>query len=132
MKNSDIRLAVIDALEAEICDAALYFDGRPAIFEETDFPAIAVYLTDAAPTGEEVDVELWQAVLHIEVFLPAQAPDSELDEWVGTRIFPALNDIQALRKLLTLINIQGYDYQRDDDLALWGSADLKYTITYEM
>ena len=66
------------------------------------------------------------------MFLPAQVPDSELDEWVGTRIFPALNDVPALRELLTLMNIQGYDYQRDDDLALWGSADLKYTITYEM
>ncbi|HGY3114810.1 TPA: phage tail terminator protein, partial [Escherichia coli] len=25
-----------------------------------------------------------------------------------------------------------YDYQRDDDMALWSSADLKYSITYDM
>lgn len=132
MKNSDIRLAVIDALEGQIGTDAIYFDGRPAVFEESDFPAIAVYLTDAAATGEELDFELWQAVLHIEVFLSAQVTDSDLDEWIETRIFPALEEVPALLALVNLMNIQGYDYQRDDDLALWSSADLKYSITYEM
>lgn len=132
MKNSDIRLAVIDALEGQIGADAIFFDGRPAVFEESDFPAIAVYLTDAAATDEELDAELWQAVLHIEVFLPAQVTDSDLDEWIENRVFPALEDVPALLALVTLMNIQGYDYQRDDDLALWSSADLKYSITYEM
>ena len=27
---------------------------------------------------------------------------------------------------------QGYEYRRDDDMALWSSADLTYSITYEM
>lgn len=31
---------------------------------------------------EELDTDTWQATLHIEVFLPAQVPDSELDEWM--------------------------------------------------
>lgn len=132
MKNSDIRLAVIDALEGQIGVDAIYFDGRPAVFEESDFPAIAVYLTDAAATGEELDSELWQAVLHIEVFLPAQVTDSDLDEWVENRIFPALKKVPALEELLILMNILGYDYQRDEDIALWSSVDLKYSITYEM
>ncbi|STI85454.1 phage minor tail protein [Escherichia coli] len=26
----------------------------------------------------------------------------------------------------------GYEYRRDDDMALWSSADLTYSITYEM
>ncbi|EPH6437817.1 phage tail terminator protein, partial [Escherichia coli] len=26
----------------------------------------------------------------------------------------------------------GYEYHRDDDMALWSSADLTYSITYEM
>lgn len=132
MKNSDIRLAVIDALEGQIGADAIYFDGRPAVFEESDFPAIAVYLTDAAPTGEELDSELWQAVLHIEVFLSAQVTDSDLDEWIETRVFPALESVPALLALVNLMTTQGYDYQRDEDLALWSSADLKYSITYEM
>ncbi|EEV8136187.1 phage tail protein, partial [Escherichia coli] len=25
-----------------------------------------------------------------------------------------------------------YEYRRDDDMALWSSADLTYSITYEM
>ncbi|HHD8778264.1 TPA: phage tail terminator protein, partial [Salmonella enterica] len=27
---------------------------------------------------------------------------------------------------------QGYNYQRDDEMAMWGSADLSYDITYSM
>jgi hypothetical protein len=27
---------------------------------------------------------------------------------------------------------QGFDYQRDDAMGLWTSADMKYSITYEM
>ena len=36
---------------------ATLFDGRPVVFDEEDFPAIAVYLTDAEYTGEELDAD---------------------------------------------------------------------------
>ena len=75
MKHTDIRAAVLDALEQHEHGATL-FDGRPVVFDEEDFPAIAVYLTDAEYTGEELDADTWRATLHIEVFLPAQVPDS--------------------------------------------------------
>ncbi|MFX4314653.1 phage tail protein, partial [Enterobacter sp. 63] len=78
MKHSDIRKVIIDALESAIGTDAIYFDGRPAVLEEGDFPAVAVYLTDAEYTGEELDADNWQAILHIEVFLEAQVPDSDL------------------------------------------------------
>ncbi|MCT4701222.1 phage minor tail U family protein [Enterobacteriaceae bacterium H20N1] len=132
MKHTDIRQAVIAALEEVAGDDAIFFDGRPVVFEESDFPAVAVYLTDAQYTGEDLDADTWNAVLHIELFLPAQVPDSELDEWMESRIYPALTHIPALAGLITLMVQQGYDYQRDDDLGLWSSADLKYSITYEM
>lgn len=79
-----------------------------------------------------MDGDTWQATLHIEIFLPAQVPDSELDKWVETRIYPAISDIPALSNLITVMVPQGYEYQRDDSLALWSSADLKYSINYEM
>ena len=75
MKHTDIRAAVLDALEQHEHGATL-FDGRPVVFDEEDFPAIAVYLTDAEYTGEELDADTWRATLHIEVFLPAQVPDA--------------------------------------------------------
>lgn len=132
MKHSDIRKAIIDALEGTIGHGAIYFDGRPVAFEENEFPAVAVFLTDAEPTDAALDANEWQATLHIEVFLPAQVPDSELDEWMESRVYPAMADIPALEGIVTLMNVLGYDYQRDEDLALWSSADLKYSITYEM
>ncbi|HAP1688809.1 TPA: phage tail protein, partial [Escherichia coli] len=54
MKHTELRAAVLDALEKHDTGATL-FDGRPAVFDEEDFPAIAVYLTSAEYTGEELD-----------------------------------------------------------------------------
>ncbi len=54
MKHTELRAAVLDALEKYDTGATL-FDGRPAVFDEADFPAIAVYLTGAEYTGEELD-----------------------------------------------------------------------------
>lgn len=65
---------------------------------------MAVWLSDAQYTGKMTDEDDWQAVLHIAVFIRAQAPDSELDMWMESTIFPALNDIPALSGLIdTLI-----------------------------
>ncbi|MDU2381046.1 MAG: phage tail terminator protein, partial [Enterobacter cloacae] len=47
MKHTEIRQAVIEGLESVIGNSAIFFDGRPAVIEEEDFPAVAVYLTDA-------------------------------------------------------------------------------------
>lgn len=82
--------------------------------------------------NDQVRTVTWRATLHIEVFLPAQVPDSELDSWMESRIYPAMTAIPALVGLITTMVTQGYDYRRDDDMALWSSADLTYSITYEM
>lgn len=47
--------------------------------EEQDLPAVAVYISDAEYTGDSLDEDSWQAVLHIEVFLKASSPDTALD-----------------------------------------------------
>ncbi len=49
-----------------------------------------------------------------------------------SRIYPVLGNVPGLSLLINNMVQQGYDYQRDDDLGLWSSADLKYSITYEM
>ncbi len=67
MKHTELRAAVLNALEKHDTGATL-FDGRPAVFDEEDFPAVAVYLTGAEYTGEELDSDTAQAELHIEVF----------------------------------------------------------------
>ncbi|WP_053263867.1 phage tail terminator protein [Escherichia coli] len=105
MKHSDIRKVIIDALESAIGTDVIYF---------------------------ELDADSWQAILHIEVFLEAQVPDSDLDDWMETRVYPVLAEVPGLESLITTMVQQGYDYQRDDDMALWSSADLKYSITYDM
>ena len=107
MKHTELRAAVLDALEKHDTGAT-FFDGRPAV------------------------CDTWQAELHIEVFLPAQVPDSELDAWMESRIYPVMSDIPALSDLITSMVASGYDYRRDDDAGLWSSADLTYVITYEM
>ncbi|VEA68458.1 Phage minor tail protein U [Serratia rubidaea] len=132
IKHTAIRAAVMDALSSNLGRDVVFFDGRPAVLNEEDFPAVAVYITDARYTGEVMDEDSWRAVLHIELFLPAQVPDSELDEWMETKIYPAFNDVPGLDSLITEIIPQGYSYQRDDELASWSSADLSYQLIYSM
>lgn len=132
MKHPQIRTAVLTALKDNITDSVTWFDGRPAFLEVQDLPAVAVYLTDAQFTGAMVDEDQWSATLHIEVFLKAELPDAALDEWMESRIYPVLSDIPGLSDLIELMAPLGYDYQRDDEMATWGSADMQYSITYIM
>lgn len=132
MKHPQIRAVVLNALKDNITDSVTWFDGRPAFLEVQDLPAVAVYLTDAQFTGAMVDEDQWSATLHIEVFLKADLPDAALDEWMESRIYPVLSDIPGLSDLIELMAPLGYDYQRDDEMATWGSADMQYSITYIM
>lgn len=132
MKHPQIRAAVLNALKDNITDSVTWFDGRPAFLEVQDLPAVAVYLTDVQFTGAMVDEDQWSATLHIEVFLKADLPDAALDEWMESKIYPVLSDIPGLSDLIELMAPLGYDYQRDDEMATWGSADMQYSITYIM
>ena len=132
MKHPSIRAAVLDALKRSVPDTVTWCDGRPALLEPDDLPAVAVFLTDAQATSESLDEDMWSATLHIEVFLKATETDSALDKWVEEKIYPVLGAIPALSGLVETMSAQGYDYQRDDEMAAWGSADLQYSITYLM
>lgn len=131
-KHSAIRAAVLAKLKSDITDSVTWFDGRPVFLEEHDLPAVAVYLSDAEYTGATLDEDAWQAVLHVEVFLKASNPDSALDGWMEDKIYPAMTAIPGLDALIEAIFPQGYDYQRDDEMATWGSVDLTYSLTYSM
>lgn len=98
-RHTQIRQAVLARLREQCGDSATFFDGLPAFIDAQELPAVAVWLSDAQYTGKMTDEDDWQAVLHIAVFIRAQAPDSELDMWMESTIFPALNDIPALTGL---------------------------------
>lgn len=133
IKHPKIRKAVLDALKLSVTDPSVtWYDGRPSFLTAEDLPAVAVYLSGAEPTGETLDEDEWRATLHVEVFLKAVSPDTDLDQWMEQNIYPALNYVPALADLIQTMTAQGYDYQRDDEMATWGSADLRYTMTYTM
>ncbi len=132
MKHPLIRKAVLDALKASHAQEATWCDGRPTVLDPQDLPAVAVYLTDAESTDESVDEEIWRATLHIEVFLKGDDTDSALDEWMENNIFPVMVSIPALSGVIETMSARGYEYQRDDEMATWGSADLQYSIYYVM
>ncbi|MFJ5428973.1 phage tail terminator protein [Pectobacterium actinidiae] len=133
IKHSAIRKSVLDALKASVSvDSVTVFDGRPGFLDVEDLPAIAVYLSDAESTDDYLDAGLWRATLHVEVFLRAASPDSELDNWVEREILPVMGNIPDLNELIETTIPQGYEYQRDDEAVTWGSADMKYSLTYYM
>ncbi|HDC2544478.1 TPA: phage tail protein [Salmonella enterica] len=131
-RHSAIRQAIIAALKENDDGTTTFFDGRPVVVEEDELPAVAVYLSDAQCTGADVDGDVWSAVLHVEVFLKAAQPDGALDEQMENRVYPALTNATGLADIITIMSARGYDYQRDDQMAMWGSADLTYDITYIM
>ncbi|GAB6017103.1 phage minor tail U family protein [Serratia sarumanii] len=132
IKHTAIRNAVLERCRSTITDDVTYFDGRPAFIDENDLPAVAVFLDDARYTGSELDTDSWRAMLHIVVYLKATQPDAALDQWVEEKIYPVLNDIPELASLVETMSPVGYDYQRDDEVATWGAADLSYQLTYTM
>ncbi len=132
IKHTAIRNAVLERCRSTITDDVTYFDGRPAFIDENDLPAVAVFLDDARYTGNELDTDSWRAMLHIVVYLKATQPDAALDQWVEEKIYPVLNDIPELAPLLETMSPVGYGYQRDDEVATWGAADLSYQLTYTM
>ncbi|EJU1309334.1 TPA: phage tail protein [Escherichia coli] len=132
MKHREIRAAILSALKKNIAERVTWFDGRPVFIDEQELPAVAVYLTDASVADEFVDEGAWEAVLHVELFLRAKETDSALDTWMEEKIFPALEGVPGLSALLLKMNLQGYDYRRDEESVMWGSADLLWNITYEM
>lgn len=131
-RHSAIRAAILAKLKADITDTVTWSDGRPVFLEEQDLPAVAVYISDAEYTGDSLDEDSWQAALHIEVFLKASSPDTALDSWMEEKIYPAMESIPGLDALIETMTPQGYDYQRDDEMATWGSVDFTYTLTYSM
>ncbi len=44
------------------------------------------------------------------------------------KILPALEAVPGLSALLLKMNLQGYDYRRDDEFMMWGSADLLWKL----
>ncbi len=115
-RHTQIRQAVLARLREQCGDSATFFDGLPAFVDAQELPAVAVWLSDAQYTGKMTDEDDWQAVLHIAVFIRAQAPDSELDMWMESTIFPALNDVPALSGLIDTLIPLGFNYQRDNEI----------------
>ncbi|MCD5335676.1 phage minor tail U family protein (plasmid) [Escherichia coli] len=110
-----------------------FFDAvAPLFLMRRIFRQLPFILTGAEYTGEELGQRYLAAELHIEVFLPAQVPDSELDAWMESRIYPVMSDIPATVR---------FDHQYWWPVAMTTgatmmragvSADLTYVITYEM
>lgn len=134
-KHIEIRQAVITAIKSSLLEhgasGVVILDGRPGFIDAKDLPAVAVYISDAE-LAEELGSfceNVWDAVLHIEVFLKANSPDTELDNWTE-RLYQEVSQSQALADLVITFTPQGYDYQRDEEMMTWGSSDLRIGITY--
>ncbi|WP_301553410.1 phage tail terminator protein, partial [Salmonella enterica] len=57
----------------------------------------------------------------------AQAPDTALDIWMEEKIFPALEEVSGLERLIDTMTPLGYDYQRDSEYLDDENADWKST-----
>ncbi|ENV0930736.1 phage tail terminator protein [Shigella flexneri] len=95
-RHTQIRQSVLARLREQCGDSATFFDGFRHLLMRK-LPAVAVWLSDAQYTGKMTD--------------------SELDMWMESTIFPALNDVPALSGLIDTLNPLGFNYQRDNEMA---------------
>lgn len=134
-KHIEIRQAALAAIKASLTESGatdvVIFDGRPGFIDAKDLPAVAVYITDAEVTEDigSFCENAWGATLHVEVFLKAVSPDTDLDIRTD-QLYRAVSESEALSKLLITFTPQGYDYQRDEEMMTWGSSDFRTAITY--
>ncbi|EPO2450610.1 phage tail terminator protein [Providencia rettgeri] len=131
IKHTKIRQLVIEGLKTSLPKLSIY-DGRPVNFDESELPVVAVYLTEPHPDPKYLDSNQWTAILHIELFLKAAKTDSDLDKWVEEKLYPAIENMSSLGDVLTDMTPKGFDYDRDDEMALWASVDITYQIEYDM
>ncbi|CAM3366837.1 hypothetical protein SB6411_00217 [Klebsiella spallanzanii] len=138
MKNHiEIRKAALTAIKESLAESGtagvVFFDGRPGFIDASDLPAVAVYISDAEVDGEGSTFcdDTWAATLHVEVFLKASSPDTDLDKWTE-QLYRAVSESESLSELVMTFSPQGYDYQRDEEMMTWGSADLRIAITYSI
>ncbi|WP_185157442.1 phage tail terminator protein [Escherichia coli] len=102
------------------------FDGLPAFIDAQELPAV-VWLSDARHR-KMTDEDDW--LFCILLSSSGHRQDSELDMWMESTIFPALNDIPALSGLIDTLIPLGFNYQRDNEMATWAMAEITYQITY--
>lgn len=48
------------------------------------------------------------------------------------KLYPAIESMSNLGDVLTDMTPKGFDYDRDDEMALWASVDITYQIEYDM
>ncbi len=120
MKHREIRAAVLSALKENIVERVTWFDGRPALLYELELPAVAVYLTDASAADEFVDEDTWRRYCISRCFSGER--NGFGTGYVDGRENPSCAGGGSAHALLLKMNLQGYDYRRDDEFMMWGSA----------
>ncbi|WP_058911145.1 phage tail terminator protein [Entomohabitans teleogrylli] len=133
INHAQIRAAVLAALQSAIQDNLTWHDGYPGVINATGLPAIAVYLTEAKYTGDELDGNTWSAELRIGYFSAAENSDNDLDIFIGEKVYPLIEEgIPQLADKLESMVLAGCDYLRDEETMLWRAAVLKYNLIYNL
>lgn len=128
-----IRQRVLDRLKTALQGESQvhFFDGSPSFIDgEAELPAVAVYLSDLQPEAVYFDSISWSGVLHVQIFLRAREPDAALDRWAECYAAPLLADPALLTPFDGDLAPLACDYQRDEELGIWGAIDLQYQIRY--
>jgi len=134
--NDLIRQQVIVDLQQELPEVT-FFNGRPVSIavgsdgeEDSELPAIAVYLDEGEATDAGFDSEEWQAVLHVEVFVLATNDTDPVLDGFGERVNNVITRHYTADNLLDGCSRRSFNYTRDDEQP-WGTLDLTYLITLE-
>ncbi|MGF7433132.1 phage tail terminator protein [Pasteurella bettyae] len=124
-----IRRAVFDYLDDQIDGVDHYFCGHTVfLHDETDLPAICVFVDDAQSDDIDLCGAYWSAKLHIQVYLKSTLPaEDELDELMDA-VIAKCADFES--EYLERFELSAVSYINDDKQAEWIIGAIQYDIAF--
>lgn len=128
--NTKIRKEVLSLLQAKMSDVEHFYNGRPSFIDiDEEQVAVAVYLDDINCHGDTVCSDVWQAKLHITVYIKSiESPEDELDEFADKIISIVSNHSEFT--YLGDLSLAHYRYEQDENQRTWHMATLVFEIEY--
>lgn len=123
-----IRKELFEHLEDKVDGVDNYFNGHTVfLHDETDLPALCVFIDDAQSDDTDLCGTYWTAKLNIQVYLKSSLPEEELDELMEA-VIAKCDEFESDN--LERFELSAVSYINDDKQAEWIIGAIQYDISF--
>lgn len=127
LQAKQIRNDVFTKLNGTIEGITTYHNGRPLVLDDTQLPAVAVYLDDLQTDDSDLGGSYWNAKLNIALYVPGAVNESALDDlseevvsYIGSLDFLTTENIQ----------LETLTHQHDEQGFVWRGVNIQYGVSF--